>query len=124
MIIIFDMDIDEYGFKGKMHKFNYYDFDALTHITREQNHIFSKLDYAFFDKLSQFKFNLKLNGLLDKNLTYTPTEFIYFVDKGTIGLYNKKKIISTFEEYGIRLTINYKDNKKKILTDQTIFKIG
>jgi hypothetical protein len=121
---MFGLDIDEYWFKGKMHKFNYYDFHALSHMTREQNHIFSKLDYDFFNKLSQFKYNLKLNGLLDKNLTYTPTEFIYFVDKGTIGLYNKKKIISTFEEYGIRLTINYKDNKKKILTDQTIFKIG
>jgi len=104
---------------------NYYEFHYLVHFTRDQNHLFSNLNDAFFNKLSTHKDKLSLCGLINVNTnTFIPTELIYQLDNGELGLYIRKSILSTFNDHGVELSLNYKGIEKKVTPKKAVFKIG
>jgi len=103
----------------------YYEFHLLVHFTRSDNNLFSKFDDDFFNKLSIHKNKLSLCGLLNlKKNTFVPTELIYQLDNGELGLYVRKNILSAFNEHGIELTLKYKGTDKKIKPKKAVFKFG
>lgn len=104
---------------------DYYEFNYLVHFTRAQNHLFSKLDQDFFEKLSTHKDKMSLCGLINlKKNTFTPTELVYQLDSGELGLYVRKNILSAFNEYGVELTLKYKGIDKKVKPKKAVFVIG
>jgi hypothetical protein len=104
---------------------NYYEFHLLVHFTRSDNNLFSKFDDAFFNQLSTHKDKLSLCGLLNlKKNTFVPTELIYQLDDGELGLYVRKNILSSFNEHGIELTLKYKGIDKKAKPKKAVFKFG
>lgn len=104
---------------------DYYEFHYLVHFTRPQNHLFSKLDNDFFEKLSIHKDKLSLCGLMNlKKNIFVPTELIYQLDSGELGLYVRKGILSSFNNHGIELTLKYKGIEKQVKPKKAVFKIG
>ena len=104
---------------------DYYEFHYLVHFTRVQNHLFSKMDDAFFNKLSTHKDKISLCGLMNlKKNIFTPTELIYQLDNGELGLYVRKNILSSFNDHGVELTLKYKGIDKKVTPKKAVFKIG
>lgn len=94
------------------HVLNYYEFNILIHQTRGQVTNFHKLNDEFFESLSAHKNKMCFCGFFDGNdNTFTPSEVIYHLPYGNLGIYVRKNIVKAFKDNDIEIGLMGNVNK-------------
>lgn len=100
---------------------NYYNFNILLNLTKEQKTIFHNLNDNFFEELSTHKNKLFFLGRLYNEKTLFKLEkIIYLISPKKMGILVRKKILSKMSEFGIILNL---DTEWKNSNTVTYFKI-
>ena len=98
---------------SKYYVLDFYQFYILMWSARYDKNNYSNLDYNFFNNLSIHKNKISFCGFFDnQDNTFTPSEVLYYVECGKLGIYVRKHIVKSFKDCGVELARNLKLNNR------------